>query len=193
MRRLVMGLGVAAVLWAAGFALFLADIPAPAEAAPDKREAVVVFTGGPDRVTAGMAVFAAGRGDRLLISGVHQNTTRERLSSLWTGEADLFDCCVDLGREALTTEGNAEEVGDWADKHGYESLILVTSEYHMPRALVATRARLPETDIAPYAVSSGYLNDQGRPATLRAWGKLSGEYVKYLLAHIKALFSFRGN
>ena len=193
MRRLVIGLGVAVALWAAGFAMFIAGIPAPAEAPPNKREAIVVFTGGPDRVTAGMAVFAAGRADRLLISGVHQNTTRERLSTLWTGDRALFDCCVDLGREALTTEGNAAEVGDWTDKHGYESLILVTSEYHMPRALVSTKARLPETEITPYAVPSGYIGSNGRPATLRAWGKLSGEYVKYLLAHIKALFSYRGN
>lgn len=193
MQRLIWGGSIIAILWAIGFVSFIGQLPAPAVGIPDKSDGIVVYTGGPDRITAGMEMFSNGLGGRLLISGVHQDTSRERLATMWAGTPSLFDCCVDLGREALTTEGNAAEVGAWLNDHDYESLILVTSEYHMPRALVATRARLPNATIVPYAVTSGYLDSQGRPATLRAWGKLSGEYSKYLLAHVKAFFSKFGN
>ncbi len=193
MQRLVLGLSIIAFLWAAGFASFIGRLPSPNASAPGKSDGIVVFTGGPDRIIVGMDILAKGHGDRLLISGVHRETSRDMLATLWTGAPALFDCCVDLGREALSTEGNADEVGDWARDHDYGNLILVTSEYHMPRALVATRARLPRAAITPYAVASGYLNSKGHPATFRAWGKLSGEYTKYLLAHLKALFSQYGN
>lgn len=193
MQRLIIGVSIIVLLWAVGFASFVGRLPAPAVDAPDQSDGVVVYTGGPDRITAGMEIFAKGHGDRLLISGVHHDTSRERLATMWTGAPAQFDCCVDLGREALTTEGNAAEVGAWARDNDYHSLILVTSEYHMPRALVSTRARLSDATIAPYAVSSGYIDSQGRPATIRAWVKLSGEYAKYLLAQLKALFSQFGN
>ena len=193
MRRLILGLSIIALSWAISFAVFLEQLPAPAAGPPGKSDGIVVYTGGPDRISAGMEIFANDHGDRLLISGVHRDTSRERLATLWAGAPARFDCCVDLGREALTTEGNAAEVGDWVRDHDFKSFILVTSEYHMPRALVSTRARLPNATISPYAVTSGYLNSRGRPATLRAWGKLSGEYSKYLLAQVKALFSLSGN
>ncbi len=193
MKRLIMGVSIIAILWAIGFMSFIGQLPAPASGPPGKSDGIVVYTGGPDRITAGMEIFSNGLGDRLLISGVHQDTSRERLATMWAGAPALFDCCVDLGREALTTEGNAAEVGAWLRDHDYKSLILVTSEYHMPRALVSTRARLPGAEITPYAVASGYLDSHGRPATFHAWGKLSGEYSKYLLAQLKALFSQFGN
>lgn len=193
MQRLIMGGSIIAILWAIGFMSFVGQLPAPASGSPDKSDGIVVYTGGPDRITAGMEIFSNGNGDRLLISGVHKDTSRERLATLWAGAPALFDCCVDLGREALTTEGNAAEAGVWLRDHDYESLVLVTSEYHMPRALVSTRAQLPDATIVPYAVTSGYLDSQGRPATLSAWGKLSGEYSKYLLAQVKAFFSQFGN
>lgn len=193
MKRLIMGVSIIALLWAVGFASFIGQLPTQFTDSPGKSDGIVVYTGGPDRISAGMEIFSNGHAGRLLISGVHQDTSRERLATMWAGAPALFDCCVDLGRKALTTEGNAAEVGAWLSDHDYRSLILVTSEYHMPRALVSTRARLPDTTITPYAVKSGYLNSQGRPATLRAWGKLSGEYSKYLLAQVKAFFSQFGN
>ncbi len=177
-----------ALLWAGGLVLFIAALPKPAEQAPDKVEGVAVYTGGGGtRISTAMAIFADGAGERLLISGVHPDTSAARLSDFWVGPKDQFDCCVDLGREALSTEGNAGELNAWATSHRFNNIILVTSDYHMPRALAVTRARMPNATIIPYAVGSGYLNDQGRPASLQAGLKLAGEYTKFLLARVKAL------
>ena len=193
MRRLVIVIGVLALAWFVGFAAFVGNLPKPAAAAPEKSEGIVVYTGGPDRIVAGMEILAQGHGGRLLISGVHRDVSRKTLSSLWKGTPDQFDCCVDLGRLAQTTEGNADEVGAWAKDNNYKTITLVTSDYHMPRALATTRSRMPKATIRPFAVSSGYLNDQGRPASFKATVKLAGEYTKFILAHIKALVDQIGN
>jgi uncharacterized SAM-binding protein YcdF (DUF218 family) len=193
-RRLIIGfILVLAVVWTAGLFLFINSLPKPATDAPPKGDGIVVYTGGGGaRISAGMEIFEKGGGDRLLISGVHPGTSRARVNEFWTGEQGLFDCCVDLGREALSTEGNAEEVTSWAEQLGYSSLVLVTSEYHMPRAITATKVRMPDIVIIPYAVASGYIDDKGRPSSLEAWRKLASEYSKFLIAHVRALFASFG-
>lgn len=192
-KRFLTALAGMALLWFGGFVLFVAGLPKPLASPPAAADGVAVFTGGGGaRISSGMAVFAGGAGQRMLISGVHPGTSAERLSDFWTGPRDRFDCCVDLGREALTTEGNANELRNWADAHHYKKIILVTSEYHMPRAMTVTRKRLPDVDLTAYPVASGYLDGKGRPASLGACGKLAGEYTKFLLARVIALLPASG-
>ncbi|MHA7872549.1 MAG: YdcF family protein [Hyphococcus sp.] len=191
MRRVVLSFVLIGLLWGVGLAVFIGTLPTPATAPPPKTDGVAVYTGGGGaRIAAGMELFANGAGKRLLISGVHPDTSRNRLAELWTGSKDLFDCCVDLGHEALSTEGNATEVFDWVEKNRYQTVIVVTSDYHMPRALAATRAKMPGVTLHPYAVSSGYLDAEGRPVSQTAWRKLAGEYTKFLLARVKAFTPF---
>jgi uncharacterized SAM-binding protein YcdF (DUF218 family) len=193
LQRLILGLLAAGLLWAVGLAVFITGLPHPSQTTPAKVDAVIVYTGGGGaRISAGMAVFSDGAGKRLLISGVHPDTSRERLSEFWDGTPDRFDCCVDLGRMARSTRGNAEEAAQWAREHEFKGLVLVTSDYHMPRAITIAKAQMPEMDITPYVVASGYLNDNRRPNSRKAWRKLSGEYNKYLLARFMSLFSFVG-
>lgn len=198
MKRFFSILAGMVVLWAGGFILFLSKLPPPTTATPAPTEqigadGVVVFTGGGGiRISTAMALFADGAGQRLLISGVHPDTSAARLSEFWVGPKERFDCCVDLGRAALTTEGNAAELRDWAVSHNYKNIILVTSEYHMPRALAVTRARMPDAAITPFPVSSGYLNAKGGPASAGAVLPLAGEYTKFLLARIKAVLPVAG-
>lgn len=176
------------LLWAGGFALFVITMPKPGVGAPAPADGIAVYTGGGGvRISSAMALLADGAGERLLISGVHPDTSAARLAEFWVGPPERFDCCVDLGREALTTEGNAAELKAWADHHHYRRIILVTSDFHMPRAMAVTRARMKDAVITPYAVSSGYLGQNGLPASPEAAARLAGEYTKYLLARIKAL------
>ena len=66
----------------------------------------------------------------------------------------LYDCCVDLGFEAEDTVGNARETAEWVRSHDYQSLIVVTSDYHMPRAMLELRAALPGVQLIAYPVRS---------------------------------------
>lgn len=197
-RKLISALIGLALLWAGGFVIFVAMLPKPGDVAPGKADlgpadGVVVYTGGGGvRISSAMAIFADGAGERLLISGVHPNTTAERLSEFWAGPQERFDCCIDLGREALSTEGNAGELKAWAETHHYKRIILVTSDYHMPRAIAVTRARMKEAVITPFAAPSGYLDAKGLPASFNAVMNLAGEYTKYLLSRVKALLPANG-
>lgn len=182
-----------ALLWAGGFVLFIANLPRAGHPPPTASDGVAVYTGGGGvRISSAMAIFADGAGERLLISGVHPDTSAARLSEFWVGPKERFDCCVDLGRKALTTEGNAGELRDWARGHRFASIILVTSDYHMPRAMAVTRGAMKDTAITPYPVNSGFLDANGRPTSLDATLKLAGEYTKYLLAKVKTLLPAGG-
>lgn len=195
MKKLASALIGLALLWAGGFAIFLFSLPKPGGGAPalSPADGIAVYTGGGGvRISNAMALLADGAGERLLISGVHPDTSAARLAEFWVGPAERFDCCVDLGREALTTEGNADELKTWAETHRYRRIILVTSDFHMPRAMAVTRARMKDAEITPYSVSSGYIRSNGLPASAEAAARLAGEYTKYLLARLKALLPQSG-
>ncbi|MFQ5561963.1 MAG: YdcF family protein [Parvularculaceae bacterium] len=179
--------------WATGLLVFIGVLPTASDEPPAPAEGVVVFTGAGARITAGLELLNSGAGARLLISGVNPEITRERIKNLWPGEASLFECCVDLGHQARSTEGNAAEVRAWADAHGFKHLILVTSDYHMPRALLETRANLAGVEISAYPVASGLLDEKGRPASADAWRMFAIEYSKFLTVCIKTLFAPRSH
>lgn len=143
------------LLWAAGFILFVLELPGPA--APQTRtEAVVVLTGGPGRLDRGVAVLQAGLAERLLISGVDRTVRPVELQQVAKIPTPLFNCCVDLGFNADTTRANAREVADWVRAHGFLSVRLVTAAYHVPRARAELEAQLPaEVLIVPDGVSAG--------------------------------------
>lgn len=186
-RRIFFGLAALALIWAIGLFAFIGALPQSEPEGIARADGVVVYTGGGARIKAGMSLMEKGAARRLLISGVNPQIAREEIARMWPGAIETFDCCVDLGDQARSTEGNAEEVSAWAREHGFDSLILVTSEFHMPRALVETHARLPHARIAPYAVASGLLDATRRPASVDAWRLLATEYSKYLAAWAKTL------
>jgi len=192
-KRFIIGLIAIGIAWSVGFAAFLRALPAPEASAVDKADGVVVFTGGGGaRITAAMNIFAGGAGERLLISGVNPETSKAQLYDLWVGAPQMFQCCVDLGRKARSTEGNAAEAAEWANANKFRHMILVTSDYHMPRAIVVTKARMPGADITPYAVRSGALGESGWPVSFGAGRRLAGEYGKYVVARVKAKFASAG-
>lgn len=143
-------------------------------------DGIVVLTGGTGRVAAGFDLLRHASANRLLISGVHAQVGIADLAPSADGDVS---CCVDLGYAADDTVGNAREAAGWAHGHGYRSLTLVTSSYHMPRALLEFRSALgADVAIEPYPVDSAtvHLDEWWRwPGTVRL---LAREYGKYLLA-----------
>lgn len=169
----------------AGFALFTARISSREPVAPQRADGIVVLTGGASRVADGVQLLASGHGQRLLISGVNRSTSAEELRrTLPSGEA-LLDCCVDLGRKALNTWGNAIEVAEWTRSRKFRSLVVVTSTWHMPRAIFELGRMMPDVELISYPVVTDRMQDAhwwSEPQTAKLLFK---EYVKYLFAHAK--------
>ncbi|MEL7490625.1 MAG: YdcF family protein [Pseudomonadota bacterium] len=188
MQRLVAGIILLGLGWLGGFVWFVASMPGGASAPKAGADAVIVLTGaGGDRMPTGMALIEQGVGRRLLISGVNPDVSREEIAGLWPGERDEFDCCVDLGKRAETTNGNAVEAAAWISAHGFDEIVLVTSDYHMRRAMLEMRAARPGAAFIAHPVASVFLDTEGRPASPEAWRVLAIEYSKYLAVRLKTL------
>lgn len=173
MIKRILALGLLA--WILGFAWFALLLPQPATQV--KTDAVVVLTGGANRIDRGLVILAKGKADRLLISGVDRDVRPSELAVQYAGYERWFKCCVDLGFEAVDTRSNALETARWAAKHKITSLRLVTHDWHMRRArLELDKALAKDVRVTNDAVLT-------RP-TLKV---LFTEYNKYWLRWIAAM------
>lgn len=177
-------IAILALIWLIGLFVFADRVRgyAPSQE-PARADAIVALTGpSPERVNAAIRLLEQDKGERLLISGVNREVRRQELRALTPGSSRLFNCCVDLGFEALDTIGNAQEIAAWADAKNYDSLIVVTSDYHMPRALTEIRAAAPGVELTPYAVETPSLDDSRWWRAAVTARRMTLEYVKYLAA-----------
>lgn len=145
-------------------------------------DGIVVLTGGDHRILEAARLLSEARGRRLLISGVNRVVGRDELIRITRLTPQMFDCCVDVGYDALDTIGNADETRNWAQQHGFGSLIVVTSSYHMPRSLAEISSEMPTTRLLAHpVVPKGFPTDAWwlKPAAVR---RLLAEYVKFLPA-----------
>ncbi|WP_019961078.1 YdcF family protein [Woodsholea maritima] len=141
-------------------------------------DGIVVLTGGEGRVSTAITLMEQGKAQRLLISGVHPDTSREAIRDATNARADILSCCVDLGLQAADTLGNAEETAKWVESHDFHSLIVVTSNYHMPRALLEMQRTLPQIELIAYGVAGPPPWRDGR--TAKRWLQ---EYLKYIAVY----------
>lgn len=162
-----------------GLAGFVANIPREAGLPPES-DGVVALTGGAERISDAVELLAAGRAKRMLISGVNLATSRKEIARLTPNFGELVGCCVDIDHAALNTAGNATETARWARSHGLKSVIVVTSDYHMPRALAEMRRAMPEAELVPHVVPTSRLRGGGLWTDPDLVRLVVWEYVKYL-------------
>ncbi|SDU39790.1 YdcF family protein [Stappia sp. ES.058] len=170
---------------AGGFLRFASAVTQYRENASPSADAIVVLTGGSERVKKALTLLDEGRAGRLLISGVHPETTAKQIVRRTESDLALFACCIDLDRNANNTLENASETAKWVRSNGFSSVIVVTSAYHMPRALLELRSVMPETTLVAVAV-------QGVDLELNSWFRHAGvslllvrEYMKYMFAWVR--------
>ena len=154
-------------------------------------DGIVVLTGGSSRVSDAIELLAAGYGKRLLISGVHPTNGVQDISRPLPDSHRWLACCVDLDRSAINTRSNAAEARRWAREHGFRSLIVVTSNYHMPRAMVELSHAMPDVDLIPFAVvGDKWRTSRGGPVA--HFRLLLSEYAKYLAAEMRVRLASLG-
>ena len=184
-RALTFG-GILLLLVAAlGFISFADGLPRNETKIAGRADGIVVLTGGASRIVDAVELLAAGHGKRLLISGVHPSTTADELTRVNPDFARLLDCCIDLGHEATNTIGNAVETGRWVREQNFRSLIVVTSGWHMPRALIEIEHELPDVRLVPYPVVSERMREDPWWSDAPTVRLLLIEYVKYLASFLR--------
>lgn len=178
LSAIVLGFGVFD-FW--GFCLFASSLqPDPTV----RGDAAIALTGGSGlRIAAGVELVANGAVPQLLVSGVHKDVTVEDVAGLAGGSAEIYDCCVTLGRMAATTIGNAEEAAAWTQENGYGSIVLVTSDYHVPRSLLLMSRAMPDVDFIVYPVVSKI--DSGKPfSSFKTFRSLVQEWLKWRVTQL---------
>jgi uncharacterized SAM-binding protein YcdF (DUF218 family) len=185
LRRLLAGVVATLVLcWAGGFVWFLHLTTQSAVPPPPHVDGVVALTGGAGRVEVALRLLATGVADKLLVSGIGGNTDLLDLGRLAGMDLSPLAGRITLGRYAASTQGNAVETAAWAAQNRVRSMVVVTANYHMPRALAELRQALPEVELFPLSVQAPRRGgvehaaaDRGPSLRLKA-----EEYTKFLLA-----------
>ena len=185
-RRCMHFLLLVAALWFGGFLAFTAAIPAGVRDADRPVDGIVVLTGGDLRLSEGFSLLDKGIAEKMLISGVADGVQMPALLQNLNGapqpSPETIECCVTLGYDAHSTEGNARESYRWLAGNGFKSVRLVTANYHMRRSLLEFRRVMPDIELIPHPVFPREIQDPWwfvRPGTLYLLGN---EYHKYLAA-----------
>ena len=184
-RLLARALLITLAVYIAGFVWFLAQIKPDEERPTVRADGIVVLTGGSSRVADAIELLANGYGRRLLISGVHWTNGTADISRSLPDSSPLLTCCIDLDRSAVNTRSNASETRRWARDRGLRSLIIVTSNYHMPRALVELSHAMPDVTLVAYPVIGDKWRDEPWWSSGAAARLLWSEYMKYLAANVR--------
>lgn len=178
-------LGLGALAWALGFLVYVVALPDEV-ADPDRpTDAIVVLTGGSQRLETGLELLNEGKASQLFVSGVYRGVDVAELLRIAQQEPGRHECCIHIDYKAGDTIGNARETALWMEGRGFNSLRLVTAAYHMPRSLMEFRAAMPDVVIVPHPVFPPNVKQDAWTSNPGTAALFAGEYSKYLLARLR--------
>jgi uncharacterized SAM-binding protein YcdF (DUF218 family) len=195
-RTVIDAVVIVAVVWAVGFVWYAGQI-SRATPGPDNpndtttADAVVVLTGAQDRLGIGFELLAAGKAKRMFISGVYRGVDVQQILKALNRSPKEGENPITLGYGADDTVGNARETAEWVARENIRSLILVTSNFHMPRALVEFHAEMPTVTILPHATAPASFKIESwwrYPGTLKL---IASEWSKYVGARMSVTMGLR--
>jgi uncharacterized SAM-binding protein YcdF (DUF218 family) len=98
----------------------------------EKADVIVVFSGSQDRIKAGFELADAGYAPIIIVS----TATESQMENYRSKYSDSKDVSWIIEDQARNTTENALYTKDIMLKNHFESMILVTSKYHIPRSLL---------------------------------------------------------
>ena len=187
-RALLAAVALFALLWSGGLAWF-ADTAGEGSEQPDiATEAVVVPTGGSGRLEEGLRLLESGLAQALFVTGVAEGVESAELRARY--DPALWACCVELGYEAEDTAANAREAAVWMADRDYTSLRLVTSGYHMPRAMLEFRSALPNATLVAHPVFPEHVKVEHWWRYRGTAALIASEFTKYVWALARRTLGF---
>jgi uncharacterized SAM-binding protein YcdF (DUF218 family) len=141
-------------------------------------EGIVVLTGDKFRILEGLKILNSEIGYKLLISGVNKEISIEEIKKEFPKFNQLFNCCVELESISTNTFENVREIFFWKKNNNIKNILLITSDYHLPRVELEVNRLLLDKETFYYGVK--YDNQK---INIRM-KKLIVEYIKYLRTKI---------
>ncbi len=168
--------------WSAGLVWYATQLPSSVNDTARKTDAIVVLTGGSERLQQGLDLLSQEKAKKLFVSGVYRGVDVRQLLDLSQVSPNELECCVTLGYQADNTRGNAIETAKWMRDQGYGSLRLVTAAYHMPRSLLEFHRNMPGVEILPHPVFPKHFKQDNWWRWPGSASLLITEYSKYIVA-----------
>jgi len=191
-RRTAQALIGAAALYLLLFqtpALWWAASPLLVTAPPQAAEAIVVFAGGvgesgkagggfQERVTQAVKLYQAGYAPRLIFSSGYVFTLREaEVMKAVAVDNGVPPEAILLEEAAKNTHDNVRLTGQILDQHGWDSILLVSSPYHMRRATLTWQKLAPNVKVIPAPVPQSQFYFHERGASLEQIRGIVHEYL----------------
>ena len=140
----------------------------------NKIDGIVVLTGDQYRIAKGIELLKNYPDKKLLISGVNKNINAIDIMKKFPNNKNFFQCCIDLGKDAKNTFENIIETFEWMKSNEFNSIIIVTSDYHVPRVKLEINRFIDNQQIFYEAVKTG----EGE--SILRLKKITLEYIKYI-------------
>ena len=172
----------------AGLQYFVLTLPKPPSDAIPISDGIVVITGGQQRLSNGLKLLKNGLSTKMLVSGVGPGVSKSILAAKLGLDADSrakLECCVELEFKAGDTRGNARAAAQWAEHNNLKSLLLVTANYHMPRAEHIFRREISQLTLQTWPVNPDDFDPQTWWRDASILRLLSREYAKYLAESLR--------
>ncbi|MBR2137023.1 MAG: YdcF family protein [Alphaproteobacteria bacterium] len=151
-----------------------------------KTDAIVVVTGGRNRISEGIRLLNEHLSEKLFISGVAKATNVQDILDKSFVKTEYKDK-IELGYQATNTIENASEIARWIRKNHIRSMRFVTSNYHVPRSLAELSAYHKTVKIIIHPVYSENVAHNW----WQSWGTcrlFAAEYNKFLFVIIRNMF-----
>ena len=158
-----------------------------------KASNIVILTGGSNRIKDGLKIIESFdnleiKNIKLLISGTGKGFTTSNVNKLLPKSIHFnkfVKCCVTLDNKSKNTSSNAIETFQWTKNNNIKKFILITSNYHMPRAFLEFKAKMPNFDIIIHPITPKRHNINNWLYSFETFSLVFIEYFKFLIAHLR--------
>ena len=160
-----------------------------------KSSNIVILTGGTNRIKDGLKIINEFEKTptfnfKILVSGTGKGFTKASLEKNINFDFDfkLIECCIELDNISINTYSNAIETLKWAEKNNISEFILITSNYHMPRAFLEFKYRMPNLKIFTYPITPEKHNINMWLSSFQTFSLIFSEYCKFIVANLRIAF-----
>ena len=156
---------------------------------------IVILTGGANRIKDGLKIIEDFKNSKninykILVSGTGMGFTKSSLKKKLgpNFNSQLIQCCIDLDGVSKNTLTNASETFKWTSKNDIKEFILITSNYHMPRAILEFKNIMPNLKIYTYAITPKKHDIENWLSSYQTFSLVFTEYCKFIIAGLRIKF-----
>ena len=156
---------------------------------------IVILTGGANRIKDGLKIIQDFKNSKninykILVSGTGMGFTKSSLKKKLgpNFNSQLIQCCIDLDGVSKNTLTNASETFKWTSKNVIKEFILITSNYHMPRAILEFKNVMPNLKIYTYAITPKKHDIENWLSSYQTFSLVFTEYCKFIIANLRIKF-----